>query len=101
MTSDHHDLVLQFGIGSGNFGNGVEAVLVVSSELGFDVHLDRDGNVVLEQPKDAAVALNLGNHYGKGHSRIAVIRSPAECGAVVVKEDAGASAVLGRRGWER
>ena len=70
-------------------------MLVVAGELGFDVHLDRDGNVVFEQPKDAAVAFDLGNDDGKGNSCIAVIGSTAECCSVVVEDDTGATAVFG------
>ena len=58
MAANHDDLFFQVGIGAGNFGDGVEAVLVVAGEFGFDVYLHRDGDMRLEQPVDAAVALN-------------------------------------------
>ena len=49
---------LSVGIGAGDFGDGVEAVLVVAGEFGFDVHLDGDGDVGLEEAVDAAVAFD-------------------------------------------
>jgi hypothetical protein len=33
MASDHHHFVFQFGIGAGNFGDGVEAVFMVAEKL--------------------------------------------------------------------
>ena len=40
VAADHDHLILQLGIGAGNFGDGVEAMLVIAGELGVDVHLD-------------------------------------------------------------
>jgi len=46
---DHDDLVLERGITAGDFRDGVEAVLMVAGEFGFDIHLQRDRHVRLEQ----------------------------------------------------
>src|SRR6202047_4372505 len=94
MTANHDDFVPQLGVGSWNFGHRVEAMLVVSSKFGFHVHLNRDGYMLLQQAKDPAIAFDLGNHHGKRHSRIPMIRSSAQRGAVVVKDDPRASTVL-------
>ncbi len=75
VAAHHHHLVFQRGIGSWNFGNRVEAMFMVSRELGFHVHLNGHRNVVLEQPIHPAVALNLRDHDRKRDSRIPVIRS--------------------------
>ena len=65
MAADHDDLVLQLGIGAGDLGDGVEAMLVVAGELGLDVHLERDGHVVLQQPREPVVVLD--HHDGVGN----------------------------------
>src|ERR1700729_2989912 len=93
MAADHHHFVLQRRIGPRNFRNRVEAMLVVSSELGFNVHLERYRNVVLDQTKHPAVALNLRHHYRKWDRRISVICCAAEIGAIVVEDNPGASSV--------
>src|ERR1700722_8967022 len=69
-------------------------MLMVPSEPGFDVHLDRYRDVVLEQTKHPAIALNLSHHYRKRDCRISVVGSTAEIGAVVVEEDPGTSSVV-------
>ena len=94
VAADHHDFIFQLGIGAGNFGNGVEAVFVVAGEFGFDVHLDRYGNVVLEQAEDAAVAFDLRDDDREGNRGVAFVRSAAHRGAVVVEDDASAAAVF-------
>ena len=76
-------------------------MLMVPGKLGFHVHLNRDRYVVLKQPKYPAVALNLRHHHGKWHSRVLVVRSTAERGAVVIENDPGAAAVCRHRGWEQ
>src|SRR5580658_2102965 len=68
-------------------------MLMVSGELGFNVHLQRYRNVVLEQTKHPAVALNLRYHYRKGDRCISVVRHAAERGDIVVEDHPGASPV--------
>ena len=67
---------------------------MISSELGFDVHLNRHRNMVLKQPIYPAVVLNLRYHHGKSDSCIPVIGSTAERGAIVVEDNPSASAIL-------
>ena len=40
MPADHHNLVLQLGIGPGNLRDGIEAMLMVAGELRLDVHFE-------------------------------------------------------------
>jgi len=54
MAADHDDLILEVGVGAGDFGDGVVSMLMVAGEFGFDVHLDGDGDVGLEEAIDAA-----------------------------------------------
>src|SRR5580658_8302832 len=93
MAPDHDDLILQLRIGAGNFGNCVKAVLVVPCELGFNIHLNGDGNMVFQKPGDSTVALNLGHYYGKWDRSVPVIRSGAERSEAIVEDDAGAASV--------
>jgi hypothetical protein len=40
MAADHDDLILERGVAAGDFGDGVEAVLVLACDLGFNVDFD-------------------------------------------------------------
>src|SRR5580704_2153393 len=93
VTAKHYDFILQLGIRSGNLGNRVKSVLVISREPGFNVHLNRDRNLMLEKSKDPAIALDLSYHDGKGGGRIPVVRSAADRGTVIIKDDSCASAI--------
>ena len=93
MAADHDDLVLQFGIGAGDLGDGVEAVLVVAGELRLDVDLERDRHVGLGEVREAVVVLD--HHHGVRNRDgvLGLLRVAGEVGAVVVEDDAGAAAV--------
>src|ERR1700722_7388677 len=69
-------------------------MLVISGELGFDVHFNGYGNVILEQSKHAPVAFNLRHHYREWNGGVSVVRSAAHRGAIVVEDDSRAAAVL-------
>ena len=100
VAAEHDDLIFQLGIGAGNFGDGVEAVLVLAGEFGFDVDFDADGHVGLGEPIETAVALDRGHHHGNLDALVGEVGSAAEGGAVVVKECAAASRRRScHRGW--
>ena len=82
MAADHDDLVLEIGIGAGDLGDGVEAVLVVTGDFAFDIHLERDGHVCLEQPIDAAVVFDGGDDDRNLDCLLGFIRLRAERGAI-------------------
>ena len=70
MAADHHDLVLQLRIGSGNLRDGIEAMLVVARELRLDVHLERHRHMVLQQPAQPVVVLD---HHHRVRNRDRVL----------------------------
>ncbi len=94
MAADHDDLIFERGIGAGNFRDGVEAVLVVAGEFGFDVHLQRDRHMRLEQAIDAAVVLDGGDDDRDFDRLLRFIRLRAERGAVVVEECSARAAAV-------
>ena len=95
VTADHDDLLLEGGVGAGDFGDGVEAVLVVSGEFGFDIDFDGDGGVGLCEAVEAAVALNGSDGDWNLDALFRDVGCAAEGCAVVVKEgSAGAAAVF-------
>ena len=56
MRADHHDLVGL--VAARNLADDVESVQVGVVELVVDVHLQRDGDLLLERPPDASVMLD-------------------------------------------
>ena len=94
MTADHDDLVLEPGVGSGNLGDGVEAVFVVPGEPGVDVHFHGDGDVRGDHAGEPVVVLDHHDRVGEVDRVFALLRGLGEVGAIVVKDDAGTAAVF-------
>ncbi len=94
MSADHHDLVFQLRVRSGNFRNGVEAVLVVTGELGIDIHLNRYRHVRFEQAIDAPVVFDCHHCAGDRACVFAAIYEPAKRGSGVVEESAAGATIV-------
>src|SRR5215469_6317642 len=94
MAADHNDFIFEPGIGSGNFGDGVEAMFVISGELGIDIHLDRHRYVSLEQAVDASVVLNRQHGAGNRTGMLAPVDEPAEGGSSVVEDGSARASVV-------
>jgi hypothetical protein len=102
MAADHDDLVLELGIGAGNFGDGVEAVLVVAGELGFDIDFDRHRDMRLGEPVEAAVALDGGDGDGNLDRLCGNVRSATEVAPLSSKKyRRSRRRSCTRRGWAR
>ena len=54
MTADHDNFVLQLWIGSGDFGDGVETLLVISGKFSIRVEFQIHRHIGLQQPIPAA-----------------------------------------------
>ncbi len=92
MAAHHHDFIFQLGIGAGNFGDGVEAMLVVAGELHVDIHFDADWHIGFEQAIHASVVFDCGHNHGYGISLIAFVIGSAQ--AAVVKDGAAGAAAV-------
>src|SRR5450432_471559 len=94
MAADHDEFVFEFGIGAGNFGDGIEAVLVVACEFAVDVEFQAHRDAGLEQAIDAAVTFDSGDGDGQRIGVLAAVSHPGKSGAGIVEDDAaGAGAV--------
>ena len=93
VAADHDNLFLEFGIGAGDLGDGVEPVFVVAGKFGFDVDLERDRDVILEETPDAVVVLDHHDGVGNGDGVGLDLRAADDVRSVVVEDDAGAAAV--------
>ena len=92
VAADHDDLVLEFGVGAGDLGDGVKAVLVVAGELGVDVDFEGHWDVVDGEAGEAVVVLDHHDRVGDGDGVLFGLGVAGEVGAVVIEDDAGASA---------
>ena len=80
VRADHHHFIA-LGV-AGNLGDDVEGIRVVVEELGLDVEGELDGELVIEQPRDAVIVLG-GEHDGGDVVLGVAVRAQAEDGAGV------------------
>ena len=99
MAAHHHHFIFQLGIGAGNFGDGVEAMLVVAGELHVDIHFDADRHIGFEQPIHASVVFDCRHNHGNGISVIALVSRSAQA-ARRQRWCRRSRRCRGRRGWE-
>ena len=94
VPADHHDFIFQLRIGAGNFGDRVEAVLVIAGEFRFHIHLDGDRHVRFQQPVDAAITFNRHDDDGKRLGVLALVGEPAHAATAIVENRSAGSAVV-------
>src|SRR5262249_60318835 len=70
-----HDQFLRF-VGTWNFRDDVEGVLVLVIKLVFNIHLEADRNFLLQHPRDTAVMFDR-HYYLCWRRRIRCIPAPA------------------------
>ncbi len=126
MRADHHHLVLEPRVGTGNLSDDVERRRVLRKELVLHVEPDRDRHLLLEDPADPSVRFHRDVHerhlrrprhargaivgadvaagvpgVGQQHGRDALLLQPAEGGGVGDIEPAAATAPTPARGCRR
>src|SRR5215831_9410916 len=94
MATDHDEFILEFGIRSWNFGDGVEAVLVIAGELSVDVEFNGDRNIGSQEPVNAPVILNSSNRDRQRIAAILLVDHPAKACAGVVEHGAAGATVV-------
>ena len=92
MSADHYDFVFQIGIGSRNFGDGIESVLVIAKVFHVDIQFDVDRHIRLEQPKHTSIVLDRHHDHWHGIRMLAFVGGPAQ--AAIVEDRAAGAAVV-------
>ena len=88
MAAKHDHLVLQFGVGSGDLGNRVVAMLMLAGEFGFDVEFHVDRCMGLGEPVKPPVALDGCHDHGNLYALVDEVRCTAQGCTVIVKDRA-------------
>ena len=94
MSADHHQLILQLRIRSGDFGNGVKAVLVVPGKFHIDVHFHIHRHIGLQQAVHPPKVLDSGHGNRQRIGMFALIGKPSEGGAAVIENRPARAAAI-------
>src|ERR1051326_9211009 len=94
MPTDHHNFVFPLRIRARNFRDGVKAVLVITGELGIDIHFNRYRYVRFKQTIDASVTLDRHHSTGNRTGMLATVNEPSEGRAGIVEDRAAGAPVV-------
>src|SRR5580692_567369 len=92
MSAEHNDFILEFGIGAGNFRDGVEAVFVITGKFGVNVEFDVYRDAGFQEAIYAAIIFNGGDRDGNGVGVFALKDKKTEPSVGVVENSAAGAA---------